>query len=141
MDDLVNALVKGFLTEEPTSTASDAAAKKLEQYNSLWTRGTKVPVTELFDLALLDDDEVLSGYRDGLSESSLEPGNNRSRAFWHGWRNARIDRGHREKDSAAAELARRAYWWAYRNPAIGRVATEPERYADLERALERGEPV
>ncbi|MBP2291021.1 hypothetical protein [Azospirillum rugosum] len=116
-------------------------AQALAVIDDLWARGIKVPVEKLGDLNRLDADEIRDGYMEGISPDSPEPGNNRSRAFWHGWRNARIDRGHHEKDEAAKELARRAYWWACRAPATGRVADEPDRYADLESALERGELV
>jgi hypothetical protein len=64
-----------------------------------------VPVTTLADLATLDDAEVLEGYRDGFA-GDPEPGNNRSRSYWHGWRNGALDGGHRQKDAAQAELAR-----------------------------------
>lgn len=66
---------------------------------SEWT-----PVTTLADLNALNDDEVLEGYHDGLA-GETEPGNNRSRSYWHGWRNGALDGGHREKDAAQAELA------------------------------------
>ena len=64
------------------------------------------PVTTVEDLDSLDDDEILEGYRDGL-RGEPEPGDNRGRAVWHGWRNGMIDSGRMEKDEAAATLARR----------------------------------
>lgn len=67
-----------------------------------------MPVTTLADLDALDDSEVLEGYRDGFA-GDMEPGNNRSRSYWHGWRNGALDGGHREKDAAQAELARVYY--------------------------------
>ena len=63
------------------------------------------PVTTLADLDTLDDDEILEGYRDGRS-GEPKPGNNRSRSYWHGWRNGAADGGHKPKDDAQAELAR-----------------------------------
>lgn len=64
-----------------------------------------VPVTTIEDLDSLDALEVLDGYRDGF-HGEPEPGNNRSRSFWHGWRNGAVDGGHREIDAAQAALAR-----------------------------------
>ena len=63
------------------------------------------PVTTLSDLEALDSAEVYEGYTDGF-EGLPEPGNNRSRSYWHGWRNGRVDGGHQPKDAAQAELAR-----------------------------------
>lgn len=63
------------------------------------------PVRTLADLESLDDEEVQDGYWSGYDGWS-EPGNNRSRSFWHGWRNGAVDGKHREKDDAQAELAR-----------------------------------
>ncbi|AZO79614.1 MULTISPECIES: hypothetical protein [unclassified Bosea (in: a-proteobacteria)] len=53
------------------------------------------PVTSLMDLALLDDDEMAEGYQDGAG--GLPCGDNRSRSYWHGWRNGARDRGHRDR--------------------------------------------
>lgn len=66
---------------------------------------TREPVTTTDELALLDGDEIIEGYRDGR-RGEPEPGDNRSKAYWHGWRNGAVDGGHREKDAAQAELAR-----------------------------------
>lgn len=63
------------------------------------------PVRRLEDLVTLDDEEVLDGYRDGL-RGEPEPGNNRSRSYWHGWRNGAVDSGRRRSDDAQRELAR-----------------------------------
>lgn len=54
------------------------------------------PVISIFDLARLDDAEVLEGYRDGAE--GLLCGDNRSRSYWHGWRGGARDGGHREGD-------------------------------------------
>lgn len=67
--------------------------------------GEFIPVSTLADLDTLDDAEVLEGYRDGLANEP-EPGGNRSRSYWHGWRNGMVDHGHREIDAAQRELAR-----------------------------------
>lgn len=63
------------------------------------------PVTTIADLDSLDDAEIIEGYRDGRA-GEPEPKGNRSRSYWHGWRNGAVDGGHREKDAAQAELAR-----------------------------------
>lgn len=47
----------------------------------------------------------MEGYRDGLA-GDVEPGDNRSLSYWHGWRNGAVDGGHREKDEAQAILAK-----------------------------------
>lgn len=62
------------------------------------------PVTTLADLATLDNVEVMEGYWYGF-EGWPEPGNNRSRSFWHGWRNGALDGGHIKKDQDHAALA------------------------------------
>lgn len=63
------------------------------------------PVRTVADLATLDETEILEGYRDGL-ENAPEPGNNRSRSYWHGWRNGMADKGRRPIDAAQMQLAR-----------------------------------
>ena len=62
-------------------------------------------VQDLGEAAALDDDDLLEGYRDGRA-GEPEPRGNRSRSYWHGWRNGAVDGGHREKDEAQAALAR-----------------------------------
>ena len=63
-----------------------------------------LPVTTKADLDTLDPTEMQEGYFDGF-DGEPEPGNNRSRSYWHGWRNGAVDGGHREKDDAQATLA------------------------------------
>ncbi len=48
------------------------------------------PVRTLEDLDSLDLDEIVAGYR-SYEAGDPEPGPNRGRAFWHGWRNGRED--------------------------------------------------
>lgn len=55
------------------------------------------------DLALLDSGEIVAGYRDGLG-GGAEPGSNRSRSFWHGWRNGMVDSGRIALDGAQHAL-------------------------------------
>lgn len=59
------------------------------------------PLTRAEELDGLDPDEMIDGYRDGRA-GEPEPGDNRSLAFWHGWRNGRSDR---EGTSDAAQRA------------------------------------
>lgn len=63
------------------------------------------PVETLDDLSTLDTAEVVEGYLDGL-KAAAEPGNNRSRSYWHGWRNGVVDGGFRQIDEAQRRLAR-----------------------------------
>jgi ribosome modulation factor len=63
------------------------------------------PVETKADLERLDDDEILAGYLAGLSGES-EPGSDKSRAYWHGWRNGMVDSGRAQIDCAQVRLAR-----------------------------------
>ena len=63
------------------------------------------PVTTMADLDALDLDEMRAGYWDGF-QGEPEPGNNRTRSYWHGWCNGAVDKGLREKTQEQAELAR-----------------------------------
>lgn len=62
------------------------------------------PVRTCQDLETLNDAEVLEGYWEGRQNGPC--GDNRSRSFWHGWRNGMIDGHHMQKDDAASALAR-----------------------------------
>ena len=62
---------------------------------------SREPVTTVEELDSLDPEEILEGYRDGRAGDD-EPGDNRSKAYWHGWRNGQNDRHHR---SDAAQIA------------------------------------
>ena len=64
-----------------------------------------VPVRTIEDLNRLDVDEMLLGYWAGR-ENAAEPGSDKSRSYWHGWRNGMTDFGHKKSDSAQSELAR-----------------------------------
>lgn len=63
-----------------------------------------VPVRTIADLETLDSDDITAGYMEWHA-GDPEPGPNRGRAYWHGWRNAAIDHRAIEKDEAAAQLA------------------------------------
>ena len=62
------------------------------------------PVKTLEELDQLDHDDVLEGYKSG-HDGDPEPGDNRSKSFWHGWRNGRADR-YGDVDDAQHALAR-----------------------------------
>jgi hypothetical protein len=55
------------------------------------------PVETLADLDLLDEDEIVRGYREGC-KCADEPGSDKSRSYWHGWRNAQTDKGRAQPD-------------------------------------------
>jgi hypothetical protein len=61
-------------------------------------------VSTIADLNTLDPEEITKGYLYGLEQDATEP-LDATRAFWHGWRNARIDRGFLPADEASAALA------------------------------------
>ena len=79
----------------------------LQQIDALWSRGIKCPVETLEDLDRLDSDEIVSGYRSFRADDP-EPGNNHSRAYWHGWCNASADFRQREGTSAQSRLCKMA---------------------------------
>jgi len=63
------------------------------------------PVRTLADLDALDPAEIYEGYM-SAERGDPEPGENRGRAFWHGWRNRMIDLHVIPVDDAARQLAR-----------------------------------
>ena len=63
------------------------------------------PVETAADLATLDEDEIIAGYTE-YQKGDPEPGPNRGRAYWHGWRNAARDHGQIAGDEAMRKLAR-----------------------------------
>lgn len=67
----------------------------------------RTPVEDAAELALLDEAEMIEGYHDGRS-GEPEPGGNRSKSYWHGWRNGRVDGHHAEPDAAMRLLAQSA---------------------------------
>lgn len=62
------------------------------------------PVATLADLDALNDNDIVSGYRE-FRPGDPEPGLNRGRAYWHGWCNAARDKGHREACPESRRLA------------------------------------
>lgn len=63
------------------------------------------PVRTVADLDSLDEAQVIEGYV-STKRDDPEPGENRGRSFWHGWRNRMIDFGVIPQDDASAALAK-----------------------------------
>lgn len=59
------------------------------------------------DLCNLDPAEIAEGYRD--AREGLPCGDNRSRAYWHGWTCAKVDRQEIAKPISLAYLAREVF--------------------------------
>lgn len=58
------------------------------------------------DLETLDERDMIAGYLAGSGGDTSEPGSDKSRGYWHGWRNAMVDRGHAQIDNEQCQLAR-----------------------------------
>lgn len=83
------------------------------------------PIRTKADLLSLDADEITSGFMDGFRDPDQpEPGLNRGRAYWHGWRNAMMDLRRLPLDDASTQLA-------HEIAAGGRL--DPEVFGDLRR--------
>lgn len=63
------------------------------------------PLRTIEEVDLLDMDDCLDGYRYGFA-GGAEPGSDKSKSFWHGWRNGKMDRGDIPHDDASGQLAR-----------------------------------
>jgi hypothetical protein len=63
------------------------------------------PLRSASEADLLDMDDCVAGYRSGLHGES-EPGSDKSKSFWHGWRNGMIDSRRAPIDEACVNLAR-----------------------------------
>ena len=61
------------------------------------------PITDLADL---DDDECLAGYRAGLGFIPIDH-TKRNSSYWHGYRNGQVDRGLEPISPEQQEFARR----------------------------------
>ena len=66
------------------------------------------PVETVEDLNSLNDDEIVAGYRSGM-HGDPEPGSDKSRSFWHGWRNGEVDSKRKEIDGHQMRLAEAIY--------------------------------
>lgn len=62
-------------------------------------------VSTAAELDLLDIDDIVDGYRAGLRGAS-EPGSDKSRSYWHGWRNGMVDTNRMPMDAAMWALVR-----------------------------------
>ena len=61
------------------------------------------PVTTKADLLALDADEITLGYMEA-QRGDPEPGVNRGRSYWHGWRNRMMDMGEIDIDAGHRRL-------------------------------------
>jgi len=66
---------------------------------------SRKPVATVAELSALNSDEILEGYLDGF-DNETAPGDNRSKSYWHGYRNGQVDGGHVAADAAQAALAK-----------------------------------
>jgi hypothetical protein len=73
--------------------------------------GERTPVTTVAELDTLDATEIIEGYLSGL-DGDPEPGDNRSKAFWHGWRNGHMDLTG-EPDEASRKLTQAMFDTGY----------------------------
>lgn len=65
----------------------------------------RVPISNINQLAQLDDFEIVEGYLDGMAGDPSICGGNRSISYWHGWRNGMMDSNRMPIDCAARQLA------------------------------------
>jgi len=63
------------------------------------------PVHTFLDLDGLDHDQVVEGHA-SAERGDPEPGLNRGRSFWHGWRTRMMDLGEIEIDEGHRNLVR-----------------------------------
>lgn len=61
------------------------------------------PLSTRAELDLLDIEECTAGYMAGLDDLP-EPGSDKSKSYWHGWRNGMMDKGRLPRDEAADQL-------------------------------------
>lgn len=64
-----------------------------------------LPVHTLADLDSLDERDIIEGYT-SAERGDPEPGENRGRAFWHGWRCRMMDFGSIKSDDGHRQLVR-----------------------------------
>lgn len=67
--------------------------------------GGFAPVRSVEDLETLPIEDVLEGHR-SAERGDPEPGPNRGRAFWHGWRTRMMDLGEIPIDDEHRQLTR-----------------------------------
>lgn len=72
------------------------------------------PVSNISDLQTLDQSDVIECYLDGF-KNEPKPSGNRSRSYYHGWRNGMMDGGFMQPDKYSITLAREFIenhlWW------------------------------
>ena len=81
------------------------------------------PVSTMDDLESLNDADIKEGYRDGRAGDPC--GDNRSRSYWHGWRNGMMDSHRMESDWASQRLAHE-YIKSTKRPVWEQNAANPE---------------
>lgn len=62
------------------------------------------PLSSVRDLDVLDEADCVAGYLAGLDDAPA-PGSDKSKSYWHGWRNGMMDKGRLPIDGAARNLA------------------------------------
>lgn len=62
------------------------------------------PITTAAELDLTDSDDVIAGYYAGR-DGAREPGSDKSKSYWHGWRNGMMDTSRMPQDDASRALA------------------------------------
>lgn len=97
------------MTAANNRTESEIGEHGWEEYCSDYSlRGEQAngfqPIETMADLSAQDEDDIVAGYRAGLN-GSPRPGADKSRAWWHGWRNGMVDSGRAIKDDAQIRLA------------------------------------
>ena len=60
---------------------------------------SRKPVATVEELSALNTDEIVEGYFDGF-DNEPAPGDNRSKSYWHGYRNGQVDGGHVDEGEA-----------------------------------------
>jgi len=97
-----NGAQAGFMPIASGKTATFPTVGHVEAVEK--SRPYGEPVSTLAELEALDSDEMVMGYLDGFG-GEPEPMGNRSKSYWHGWRNGARDRGVLPHDAASAKLA------------------------------------
>ena len=62
------------------------------------------PISTVLELETLDEGEIVEGYQDGL-KGEPKPNGNRSKSYFHGWRNGMMDGGYIPLDKFSINLA------------------------------------
>lgn len=61
------------------------------------------------DLESLDQEDIVLGYVAAMNGEVQEPASDKSRGYWHGWRNGMVDRGYAKIDTEQQRLVRELY--------------------------------